>query len=251
MHGVCCMPIRAQIERQIANDLRGNYQITNTWSVPTVQHLTLRKQGRTIETAILYADMRKSSDIAENHRRQTAAKVYKTFLYAMAQVARSVGGQIRSYDGDRIMVIIPPTRNTPNAACIKAVRTAMRMAWCLQEIVEPKLRGYDNVDCGIGVAYGNLLVVKGGIGGQPHNNDLVWVGRPANLAARLSEAGATPERVWIDEETYNRLDDAYKYAEPNRASGIFYRQDIWKPKFVNFGNQHVRVFSSQYSESFS
>lgn len=245
------MPLRAQIEQKIIADLGGNYQINETWQVPTVQSLGLGKHGRTIETAILYADMRKSSNIAEDHRRQTAAKVYKTFLSSMARVARSVGGEIRSYDGDRIMVIFPPRRNAPKVACDQAVRTAMRMAWCLQEIVEPKLRGYDVVDCGVGVAFGRLLVVRAGIGGQPHNNDLIWVGRPANLAAQLSEEGRSPEHIWIDEETYNRLDDSYRFILPSGVSGGLYRQEIWQARTINYADQRVKVFSSQYTESFN
>lgn len=245
------MPLRAQIEQKITADLLGNYQINETWQVPTVQSIGLGKHGRTIETAILYADMRKSSNIAEDHRRQTAAKVYKTYLSSMARVARSVGGEIRSYDGDRIMVIFPPKKNAPKVACDKAVSTAMRMAWCLQEIVEPKLRGYDVVDCGIGVAFGRLLVVRAGIGGQPHNNDLIWVGRPSNLAAQLSEEGGRPEHIWIDEETYNRLDDSYKYVLPSAALGNNYRQDIWQSKEITFADQRLRVFSSQYTEPFN
>ena len=245
------MPLRAQIEQRITADLKGNFRIKETWQVPTVQNLGLGKHGRTIETAILYADMRKSSNIAEDHRRQTAAKVYKTFLSSMARVARSVGGEIRSYDGDRIMVVFPPIRNSPKVACNKAVRTAMRMAWCLQEIVEPKLRGYDVVDCGIGIAFGRLLVVRAGIGGQPHNNDLIWVGRPANLAAQLSEKGGRPEHIWIDEETYNRLDDSYKYVLPGGAPGGSYRQDIWNTRMITFADQRMRVFSSQYREAFN
>ena len=125
------------------------------------------------------------------------------------------------------------------------------MAWCLQEIVEPKLRGYDVVDCGIGVAFGRLLVVRAGIGGQPNNNDLIWVGRPANLAAQLSEEGGSPERIWIDEETYNRLDNSYKYILPGEASGGIYRRDIWQTKMITFANQRITVFSSQYQEAFN
>lgn len=244
------MPLRADIERRIKADLGGNFHINNTWKVPAVQDLGLGKQGRLIETAILYADMRKSSDIAEDHRRQTAAKVYKTFLYSMARVARSVGGEIRSYDGDRIMVVFPPARNKPKAACNKAVTTALRMAWCLQELVEPMLRGYDSVDCGIGIAYGKLLVVKAGIGGPPHNNALVWVGRPANLAARLSEEGIWPHHVWVDEETYNRLDDENKYVSHEGGNASWLRQEIWQSNWITFASQSMKVFSTNYRQSF-
>lgn len=145
------------------------------------------------------------------------------------------------------MVVIPPMKGDPNAACIKAVRTAMRMAWCIHEVVEPSLRGYDDIDCGIGIAYGRLLVVKAGIGGKPHNNDLVWVGRPANLAAKLSDEGRHPERIWIDEETYNRLDEEHRNFQNPQMS---WRQNMWQQRQLRFADQYLKVFSTSYMEEF-
>ena len=169
------MGLREEIERHIDNELRSNYNPNRTWDVPEIGGVGLDAHGHLIETAVLYVDLRRSSQIVDSHRRVNSAKFIKSFLYAMARIARTHHGEIRAFDGDRIMVVFPPTRNDQKAPCNIAVQSAMKMVWCLGEILEPKLRGYDSIDCGIGIAFGELLVIRAGLKSQYHNSGLVWI----------------------------------------------------------------------------
>ena len=244
------MGLKDDIIKQVNKYTKGNYDITNTRSIPSAKDLGFGNKGRIIRAPILYADLRRSSEVTERHRRQTTAKIFKSFLYAMAQIARSRGGEIRSFDGDRIMVIFPPTRGDQKAACNRSVRTGMEMAWFFNDILRPKLSGYnDSLDCGIGIAFSEMLVVRVGLKRQPYNNDIVLIGRAANLAAKLSDKGRKPNYLWIDHETYKRLDkESIQNVQTGRRLS---KQPIWKPRDFKFAGKQLKVFSSKQLRSFS
>lgn len=74
-------------------------------------------------------------------------------------------------------------------------------------------RIFSNVDfhCGIGIDYGEMRVIKVGIERKgdenAENKGLVWVGKPANLASRLTDfAGKT-----VEDEFYNVTGEFYHY----------------------------------------
>ena len=231
---------RKDIEKQVSHFIRGNFKIVQSRTIPSSKDLGFGKDGRTIKPAILYADIRRSSEVTERHRRQTTAKIYKSFLYAMANIARHNGGQIRSFDGDRIMVVFPPDKSGENQACIKAVSTGKEMAWFFEKILKPKLNQYDNaLDCGIGIAFGEMLVVRVGLPRNSDHNDIVLVGRAANLAAKLSDRGRKPHRIWIDEETYNRL---------KKGSA---KHTQWKSRNIKFAGKTRKAYATKFTQRFS
>ena len=239
------MGLKDDIARRIDTYIQGEYDIRDTRTIPTAQDLGFRRHGRIIETPILYADLRDSSEVTERHCKHNTARIFKSFLYAMARIARSRGGEIRSYDGDRIMVVFPPDRSNQNDACNLAVRTGMEMGWFFDEILVPKLREYDNsLAFGVGIAFSPMLAARVGLTKNPDNNDIVFIGRSANLAAKLSDEGGRPNYLWIDQETYRRLDDEWKYDSPSSSGRM--RRSIWEPRRINFAGKSCEVFSTRY-----
>lgn len=73
----------------------------------------------------------------------------------------------------------------------RAVKAAMNIKWARHEIIQPKLT-YKSIKeagwklmTGCGIADGGALLVRGGV--RRSSSDLVSVGAPPNLAAKLSD----------------------------------------------------------------
>ena len=244
------MGLKDDIVNRIDTYIQGEYDIQDTRRIPTAQDLGFRRHGRIVETAILYADLRGSSEVTERHRRHTTARIFKSFLYAMARIARSHGGEIRSFDGDRIMVVFPPDPSDENAVCDTAVKSGTEMAWFFDEVLVPKLRRYDgSLDFGIGIAFSPMLTVRVGLSRNPDNNDIIFIGRAANLAAKLSDKAKSPNYVWIDHETYRRLDDVWKYDDPGVSRRN--RRSLWRGRTLNFAGGRRNVYATRYKYEFN
>ena len=237
--------MKDDIMKRIDTYIEGEYDIKNTRKIPTAQDLGFGRYGRIIETAILYADLRGSSEVTERHRRHTTARIFKSFLDAMARIARSHDGEIRSYDGDRIMVVFPPDPSGKNAVCNIAVQTGMEMAWFFDEVLTHRLRRYDNsLDFGVGIAFSPMLAVRVGLGRNPDNNDIIFIGRAANLAAKLSDKAKSPNYIWIDQEIHRRLGDEWKYVDPQASRRK--KRPMWKHRTLNFAGVKRNTYATRY-----
>ena len=186
--------------------------------VPESDDLRLGNDAVTLDGTVLYADLDDSTKLVDTQTPWFAAEVYKCFLVCAARIIRSEGGEITSYDGDRIMaVFIGDSKNTV------AARTALKINFAVQEIVNPAiLSQYPNagylVKHVVGIDTSHLFVARTGIRGA---NDLVWVGRAANYAAKLSARSGPATQITA--EVYDNLDDSLKFAQNSYNS----RQNIW------------------------
>lgn len=203
--------------------------------VPESDGLKLGNDAVTLEGTVLYADLDDSTKLVDTKKPWFAAEIYKCYLACAARIIRSEGGEITSYDGDRIMaVFIGDLKDTI------AARTALKINFAVQEIVNPAIRSqYPNAGYAlkhvVGIDTSQLFVARTGIRGA---NDLVWVGRAANYAAKLSaRAGAATQ---ITAEVYDRL---------NRDARIGSNgQNIWTPTTAReIGNRKIYT-SSWYWE---
>jgi class 3 adenylate cyclase len=95
-----------------------NEIVRSTWDrrdgnvVPETEDLGLGNEAVDLEATFLYADLHDSTTLAVNHH-QLAAEVFKAFLMGTTRIIRSLGGEIRSFDGDRVMgVFIEGAKNT-------------------------------------------------------------------------------------------------------------------------------------------
>lgn len=174
--------------------------------VPDTPDIQLGNDGVNLDATVLYADMDGSTNLVDANTAHFAAEVYKAYLHCAAKIVRDEGGQITAYDGDRIMaVFVGQTKNTP------AVRAALKINYCVREIINPLLKAeYPSTNFQlrqtVGVDTSKLLVARTGVRGA---NDLVWVGRAANYAAKLTELG--PEfPTWITGSVYDHMHESVK-----------------------------------------
>jgi adenylate cyclase len=231
------MSLEDDISSEIDEILAQPWQVRDGLVVPETDEVKLAGGAVKLEATMLYADLVDSTAIAIYDRR-VAARLFKCFLSSSARIIRSHDGYIRSFDGDRIMgVFVGDYKNT------SAAKTALQINYAFLKLIKPKLEakyevfrnGTYTLGHGVGVDTSEVLVVRAGI---INNNDLVWVGRAPNVAAKLSGIRAAPYNSWITGSVYNRVNDEAKTSNgramweervdvPAIPGGSGYRSSWW------------------------
>ena len=173
-------------------------EITETNYVPTDSDSNLTfenfdskyKKVKTIETCVLYVDIRKSTKLNLQHYPKTMAKLYSSFIRSMVKAAENYNGKIRNIVGDRLMVVFDSLDCFTNA-----VNTAFLMNTISQKIINKRFKN-NAFTCGIGIDFGKMMVVKCGTIKYGNENSvyksLVWLGKPANIASKLTDSANKP-----------------------------------------------------------
>ena len=167
-------------------DCRGIF--ANKWkfsdgkTVPDVDDILLGNDGINLDAVVLYADLVESTALVSNYEPHFAAEVYKSYLSSACKIIKNREGTIVGFDGDRVMAIfVGRSKNT------QALQAALWINGAVKRILNPALKTqYPDsnyvIRQAVGVDSGEILVAKTGVRGD---NDLVWVGKAANYAAKL------------------------------------------------------------------
>lgn len=202
--------------------------------VPEAENVTLGKDSVRIHGTVLYADLVESTQMVKGKKPEFAAEVYKGYLEAACRCIRYQGGVITAFDGDRVMaVFIGPKKNT------SAVKSALNINWAVG-LVNAQMKVKWNTDFVIrqrvGIDTGPLFVAKTGIRGS---NDLVWVGTPANYAAKLCSMKESGYTSWITANVHGNIGTPVKFVDRNGAN-----VDMWEPHY--WADQGVVVYKTIY-----
>jgi class 3 adenylate cyclase len=187
--------------------------------VPEPEDLKLGNDGVNLDATVLYADISGSTRLVDSKKSTFAAEIYKTYLVCAARIIKDEGGTITAYDGDRIMgVYIGKSKNT------SAVRTALRINGAVWNIIKPAVKSqYPKSDYilkhVVGVDTSKLLAARIGV---RNDNDLVWVGRAANYAAKLS---SLPDAfmTYITSSVHDNMHESVKHGGVNK-------ENIWQER---------------------
>lgn len=172
--------------------------------VPTSDSVKLKDGAVVVNATYLYADLANSSTAAHVLRREVTGKIIRSYLDASVRIIRHFGGEIRSFDGDRVMgIFIGDAKNTNafkaglgiNWAVEKALRPTFTSTW-------PTLGEHWKLSHGVGIDTGEAMIVRGGV--RDHN-DLISIGEAPNVAAKLS-ALRTGFHVYATDRVYNGTD---------------------------------------------
>jgi class 3 adenylate cyclase len=187
------MALFDELNEAVTRIFAERWDTRNGQVVPEPEAVALGNVGVNVEGTVLYADLAASTVLVDTKTAEFAAEIYKAYLHCAARIIGSEGGTITAYDGDRVMaVFIGNSKNT------KAARTGLKLNWAVKNIINPRLKAqYPNADYQVqqtvGIDTSNLLAARTGIRGA---NDLVWVGRAANHAAKLTSLPpAFPSRI--------------------------------------------------------
>src|SRR5262245_18166208 len=213
------MGLRDDLTIEVERIFRGRWSTREGQVVPEDDDLQLGNDAVKLKATVLYADLADSTDLVDGYEAYFAAEIYKAFLACAARLIKTESGVITAYDGDRIMAVyIGGSKNTA------VVRTAMKIRYAVDQIVNAARRTqYPNneyhVRHVIGIDTSDLFVARTGVAGA---NDLVWVGRAANYAAKLAALPDT-RSTYITEEVFNAMHTRVKFAQLGTG------QAMWTP----------------------
>lgn len=200
------MPLKDDLNSEVKSIFKEQWEVVKTESVPDATDLRLSNHAKDlVVAAVLYADMNGSTSMVDKQDWTFSAEVYKAYLRCAARIIAANDGVVTAYDGDRIMaVFVGKTKNT------NAVRAAMQINWAVEEIVRPALKSqYPTIDFilkhVVGIDTSQLRAARIGVRGY---NDIVWVGKAANHAAKLTELGDKP--LWVTKAVYDMMNDEVK-----------------------------------------
>lgn len=233
------------LSKEIADGISAVFDVT--WNardgqvVPTTDNVALINGAVKLEAVFLYADLFDSTELAYRFSSSVAAKVVRAYLSSMSRLIRYYDGEIRSFDGDRVMgVFLKGGKNTNSVKC------ALKMKYAVDEIIRPMaekkfpslaVKGYELCHC-VGVDRGDVLVVRAGVRGS---NDLVFVGTAPNLAAKLSTIRDGIYNIYITSTVFDSMLDEVKYQDESSKS-----TNMWTAVSVEVAGQMHSCYKSSY-----
>lgn len=206
--------------------------------VPTTADVTLKDGAVKIDATFLYADLAGSAKLSSVCPWSTTAKIIRAFLDCSTRLILKHGGEIRSFDGDRVMgVFIGDAKNSNAAICGREIH------WTVRNIISPKARSkFDSVknndieirNCS-GIDTGEVRAVRSGI---RDNNDLIWIGKAASFSAKLSDMRDTGYHTYISSRVYNKLNAEAKLGHEG--------EDAWSSTTFSFAGKNETVYKSNH-----
>jgi adenylate cyclase len=226
------MALKDDLLNKVGATFREPYEVAETKTIPSTDYskLTFGNKGLVSELAFLFVDIRKSSKLHEEYGFANAAKIYQSFHDINVRVITAFDGEIRAFDGDRIMGVFSGDRK-----CTNAVKAAMKIRYGIDKILSPQLD--KPLKIGLGVDFGKTLIVKVGRGRNVNNQDLIWVGEACNYASHYCQEAE--QSIIISQRTYDRMNRSCKLDGDNK--------NMWKYKKITLKNNDViKVIESTY-----
>ena len=232
------MSFASDVEAEVKRIFRQKWETSKATTVPEPGDIALEKNEAKVidDGTVLYADLSGSTTMVQNYKPHFAAEVYRAYLYSAAQIIRNEGGVVTAYDGDRVMAVY--LGKAPNT---NAVTTALKINYAVVNIINPAIAAQYGTTITyaakqvVGVDRSSLWVARTGVRGD---NDLVWVGRAANYAAKLTEI-ANDDASFITGEVFDRLADSAKYKTGTTTP-------MWRERKWSQMND-MRIYSSNWT----
>lgn len=236
------MSLKQDLTTKVSEILSQKWNTRDGRVVPSTEDVALAGGAVKLNATVLYADLSQSSKLATDFQQRTAAKVIRSFLYCMSNLITRHEGAITSFDGDRVMgVFLGKAKNSNAAQC------ALRMNYTMVKIVGPKLSdyfvslrksGFPVSHC-VGIDTGSVLAIRAG---QRGSNDLVWIGRAPNLAAKLSDIRENDFRTYVSADVFDTLNKKAKYSN---STGEL----MWQKRSFEFVGSSISVYRSSWWRS--
>lgn len=205
------MGLRKEIQDKANEILNNNFYVDEVDYVPQLKDLSFGNSGFKFKGAVLYIDMRGSTKILNKHNRTTVAKLHMCFFHTIVKIANSMGGNVRSFNGDSALIFFVGDKDIISTA----VKCAMKIKFMLNNEdngINKQMNKYSSINFGIGVDYGQILCTKVGIGGE-HNRDLFWIGNSVNKSTILGDRSTSPQHISISKFVFENLTDNLKWGQ--------------------------------------
>ena len=216
------MKTLAEIEVLIDQILHTKWERRTGKDVPDAELVKLGNDSVEMDGAVLYADLVDSTGLVQGYKDWFAAEMYKIYLLGACELIRNNGGEITAFDGDRVMAVFVGGTKKSNAA-----KCGLQINWLVKNSINAKIKTqYPETSFqlrhAVGIDSSKLLVAKTGVRGS---NDLVWVGRAANYAAKLCALREGDSATFITEDVFTQLNDSSKIG--GQPPQVMWTKFIW------------------------
>lgn len=241
------MNLRDKITNKVKDIMDTNFTIEEVNYVPDITDtkLTFGNKGLKFEATVLHIDMRGSTAILNKHNKGTVAKIHMAYFHTIVTIAGKLGGSVRSFNGDSMLVFFPgKTKGTLS----NAVKAAMHMKYIISNSesgINKLLAKYSAIDFGIGIDDGEILCTKIGIGGDSNNKGLFWAGNAVNKAVRLSDLSKSPNHISISSYVYYNMLANTKYKDVDKEI------DMWNSSIFTYNDSSETYYYTGYHWEFT
>jgi len=222
------MAFSDDLTNEVKNILATGWKLRDGEKVPEPEEVKLGNDAVKLDATVLYADLAESTDLVNKYYNWFAAGIYKSYLICASRIIRAEGGVITAFDGDRVMgVFIGDAKNTAAARCALKINHAV--VKIINEEIKSKYPENPYTVChAIGIDTSELFVARTGIRGS---NDLVWVGRAANYAAKLCSLRDGLYASWMTKDVYDNMHESVRYG--GELGQAMWEEQHWAARGVN------------------
>jgi Adenylate cyclase, family 3 (some proteins contain HAMP domain) len=235
------------VQKKVKEIIDGSFTVEEVSSVPDISdsRLTFGNKGLLFEATVLFIDINGSTDLLNNHQKGTVAKLHMAFFHIIVTVAKSLGGDVRSFNGDSMLVFF---QGTSKRTLSNAVKAAMQMKYLLaiDENIKSQFSKYSTFDFGIGIDDGKILATKIGLGRDSNTQDLVWLGNSVNKSVRISEKVGGPSHIGISSYVYSNLTDEVKYHVKDKGTYFEQKIDMWNICSFTYNGEAQYYYCTSY-----
>lgn len=242
------MGLKQNIIDKVKDILDTKFETEDVTYVPDISNskLTFGNKGLQFEATVLFIDMRGSTEILNKHNNPVVAKIHMSYFHTILKIANSLGGEVRSFNGDSMLVFFPGTTKTTLS---NAVQAAMHMKYMLSNSesgINNLLTKYTPIDFGIGIDDGKILCTKIGIGGDSNNKDLIWIGNAVNKAVKISDTRKSPNHIGISNHVYANLNDNVKFCVTKDYWGNDSQTNMWTSDYFTYNGKSESYYHTSY-----
>lgn len=227
------MALADDIRKEVKDILSTKWKERDGQKVPEAEDIKLGNDAVKLTGTVLYADLAESTAMVDGYKNWFAAEMYKAYLLSACRIIRNQGGVITAFDGDRVMaVFIGDGKNSAAAnAGIKINHAVVKVI--NDEVAKKYTKNPFQMKHAVGIDTSELFIARTGIRGS---NDLVWVGRAANYAAKLCSLRSGNYATWITESVYSMLNNESKFSSDGSC--------MWNAK--NWTEHDTTVYASTW-----
>lgn len=185
-------------KKEIDRVIKDDFAIESRNSIPDWDTIPLEGKNwlQAESLACVYIDMVNSTKLQIDKQAKTAAKVYQLFVENMVQTLQDYDCEFIDIKGDGGFGIF-----VGESASIKALCVAVTFKTLCQELLATAIKDF-KINAHIGIDEKHSLFKRIGIRGDWHN--VVWAGKPVNMAAKLSTlAGA--QQIAISGRVFDKI----------------------------------------------
>jgi len=224
-----------QLRESVKEMLSGDYETLEIDVVPAASQVSLGKRAVRVAVIAFSIDLRESTSMLDDHRSQTTGKIHKAFLHVVATVVRSSGGKIRNFTGDGLLAFWPLSSTEVDDVVV----AALKINELIRNDAAALFAKYRDLDFGIGVSSGSILVFKVGLEGATRDSDLVFIGDCVNMAVKMAKKAQAPLPIWVTSDIHDALSVELRLGDPD---ALIFDEPYWENSTMKYVGGELEVY---------